>query len=88
MNSFCSLLDLYHNKSKGLFNLLNDECSLKIPSVQNFTNKLANEWNQGGRASPISWEIPGEKSRNVFLIRHFMNNVVYSMVNQMYFIGP
>lgn len=74
------MLDAFHNKTKGIFTLLNDECTLKTPSIDNFTNSLKNAWREE-KSSPISWNVLGQKSKdNPFLIRHFTNDVVYSTV--------
>lgn len=73
-------IDICHNKTRGLFTLLNDECVLQKPSIENFANNLKNAW-QKDAGAPISWNINGKKSPgNVFLIRHFTNDVIYSTV--------
>lgn len=74
------ILDVFHHKSKGIFTLLNDECTLKRPSIENFANRLKNAWKRD-ESTPVLWD---QKSReNMFLIRHFTNNVTYSMVCSM-----
>lgn len=77
--NICSLtLDVFDNKTKGIFTLLNDECA--FPSTENFANRLKNAWIDD-KTPPISWDIRGRKSKeNVFLIRHFTNEVAYSTV--------
>lgn len=83
---FLWTLDLFHNKSKGLFTLLNDECALQRPSVENFKNMLKIAW-QRDVAAPISWVIRQKNSNeDVFLIRHFTDNVIYSSVDQLIFL--
>lgn len=79
---FFSTIDLFHNKLKGLFTIFNDECTLLKPSIENFKSSLKEAW-QKSQTSPISWDIRKQKTNgNMFLIRHFTNDVVYSMVNQ------
>lgn len=74
------ILDVFHNKTKGIFTLLNDECILKSPSIENFANSLKSAWKEDNN-SPISWEIRRQKSNeNMFSIRHFTNDVTYSAV--------
>lgn len=70
--------DLFHNKTKGIFTLLTDECRLQKPSVGNFSRNLM-EWEKDLNA-PISWNIRGRKSESIFLIRHFTSDVTYSTV--------
>lgn len=75
-----SILDLFHDKTKGLFTLLNDECTLQKPSIGNFESNLKNAWEKN-MIAPISWDIRGQKTTgNIFLIRHFTNDVIYSTV--------
>lgn len=68
-----SISDLFHNKPKGLFTLLNDECALQRPSMKNFDCNLRNAW-KNDMAAPISW------TSDAFAIRHFTNDVIYSTV--------
>lgn len=65
---------------KGIFTILNDECSLQKPSTDNFGNNLKNAY-QNDVTAPISWFVRGQKTNgNIFLIRHFTNDVIYSVV--------
>lgn len=73
------ILDVFHDKTKGIFPLLNDECTLKTPSTIFFSNSLKNGWSSFRKPSPISWET----KENVFSIRHFTNDVKYSTVRQL-----
>lgn len=75
---FPLILDVFDNKTKGIFTILNDECA--FPSIENFANKLKNAWIKD-KTSPISWNICCQKTnQNDFLIRHFVNDVTYSTV--------
>lgn len=72
------ILDVFDNKIKGIFTLLNDECAFR--SDKSFGNQLKNAWKKD-ETSLISWDIRGQKSKeNLFLIRHFTNDVIYSTV--------
>lgn len=75
-----SISDLFDNKAKGVFTLLNDECSLQRPSSDNFENNLKKAWHED-KIAPIKFRIPGNKSEtNIFLVQHFTNDVIYSTV--------
>lgn len=77
--------DVFDNKTKGLFTLLNDECTLQRPSTENFANNLNKAW-QNDRLAPIKFRIHGHKSNlNIFLIQHFTNDVIYATVCQQTF---
>lgn len=72
------ILDVYDNKTKGIFTILNDECAFS--SIENFANKLKNAWLRD-KTSPISWDTQSQKSKeSVFMIRHFANDVTYTTV--------
>lgn len=77
-----SILDLFDNHTSGLFPILNDECSLRNPSTENFDKKLNIAW-KNAVGTPISWHIPGQKPKkpNSFVIRHFTDDVIYSIVS-------
>lgn len=60
--------------------MLNDECTLQTPSIRNFAINLKNSY-QNDLAAPISWNNCGQKtSLNTFIIRHFTNDVIYTVV--------
>lgn len=62
--------------------MLNDECMLKKSSVENFSNNLTNAW-KTQKSGPISWNFRAQKeNNNIFIIRHFTNDVIYSTVCQ------
>lgn len=55
---------------------------LQRPSIKNFVNNLKNAWEKD-MVAPISWEFRCQKpEENIFLIRHFTNDVTYSTVSQ------
>lgn len=62
--------------------MINNECILQRPSVENFSNNLKNAWHRHLNTAPISWNIRGQQSKgnNIFTIRHFANDVIYSTV--------
>lgn len=73
-------IDFFHDKRKGIFTLLNDECALQSPLTANFEINLKNAW-QKDSVAPISLNVGVKISKgNMFLIRHFSNDVVYSTV--------
>lgn len=64
----------------GLFTLLNDQCTIQNPSIEDFTNNLKKAW-QKDKTGPISWKSNGRMSKeNIFIIRHFTSDVIYSTV--------
>lgn len=74
---FFLILDLFDNKIKGVFAILNDECTYQRPSIENFGTNLKNAY-KNDTSAPISWDIHGKKSKeNMFVIRHFTNEVIY-----------
>lgn len=81
---FC-FLELFDHKSIAIFSLLDDECKIREPSVQNFTYKLRTVSNNNHTvvADPnlraIKWL---HNSENNFIIRHFAGDVRYSTVKQ------
>lgn len=80
-------LELFDHKLKGIFPILNDECKVREPNVENFTLKLRSsphnpkldEANSSLRA--INWP---RNSKNAFIIRHFAGNVLYSTVKPLF----
>lgn len=52
LSSFISLSDPFDNKSKGFSTLLNDECTLQRPSIENYVNNLNKAW-QNDKRAPI-----------------------------------
>lgn len=78
---FYPISDLFHNQTKGLLNILNDECKRPRPSAENFTHNLMEAW-KNDRAAPISWK---KSKTSIFLIKHFTNDVTYSTVSQLIF---
>lgn len=72
------ILDLFHHKSRGIFSILNDECKLQNPSMQNFGSNLKNSWEKA--ETSITWNFRGQHSETTFLIRHFASEVRYSTV--------
>lgn len=75
----CLFSDLFDHKSIGIFSLLNDECKLRKPSVENFGSNLKNSWGTQ-KMSPIKWINPRKKSEDTFLISHFTSDVQYATV--------
>lgn len=85
---FFLILDIFQNKTKGIFTLLNDECMKKTPTTENFTKSLKNAWNEE-KFLPISWRVVGQRSKeNSFLIRHFTHPVIYSTVSEYLMLAP
>lgn len=76
-------LDLFDNKSIGIFSLLDDECKFRNPSVKNFACKLKSSWITP-KMVPINWNNPRQKSDDTFLIRHFTSDVHYATVRPLF----
>lgn len=76
---FAPIIDIFDNKTRGLFVLLNDECLLPSPSIANFVKNLKSAWHKE-KIVPISWNVHG------FAVQHFTNDVTYSPVLQRYFL--
>lgn len=73
------MLDLFDHKTIGLFCLLNDECKLRNPSLENFVRSLKNSWEKQTMA-PIKWNTMSQRTETTFLIQHFTADVRYATV--------
>lgn len=68
----------------GIFALLDDECKVPEPNVENFTYKLRTIWNEdmnvkNPKSCVIDWHVDWSRtSKNSFIIRHFSGDVKYS----------
>lgn len=76
-------LDLFDHKSRGIFSLLNDECKIAQPNVQNFTTNLRSIY-ENQKSDTIDPNLKAihwlHSPENAFVIRHFAGNVRYTTV--------
>lgn len=72
---------MFDDTSKGIFALLNDECSLPKSSSERFTHNVCKTWigHKSFSANCIA-QNRSHKSTDSFKISHFSGDVLYSTV--------
>lgn len=70
---FHSIIDLFENKTNGIFSLLDDQCKKRTNSTHNLMNCFGNSLRK--EVFDIS-----KTESSVFIIRHFAKHVSYSTV--------
>lgn len=69
-------LDVYENKFRGIFKLLNDTGKMQCLTVKDFVEIAFANWEKSSiLARP-------RDTQNGFIIRHFTGNVLYNTVSQ------
>lgn len=81
-NEYFEFSELFDQKPCGIFSLLDDECKLKEPSVENFSSKLHFTWNNSDLKPSSSKAIKFDHiDSKKFAVNHFAGPVHYSTVN-------
>lgn len=74
------ILDVFENKSKGIFQLLDDTCKIQCQNSTNFVENIISSWTNN---KIISTPKPKEIHQDLgFKIQHFAGDVCYNAVSR------
>lgn len=76
--------DVFEDKSRGIFKLLDDVCKIQCQNITNFVKNIFSFW---PNHSIIMMPKPTQIQQNTeFIIRHFAGDVLYDTVYTLYFV--
>lgn len=78
----CNYSDLFENRNTGIFSLLDDECKMRDPKLENFMQNFKSMHSSCPACSffpSICSKYP-QSTQNEFLIQHFARKVYYNSV--------